>query len=390
MTPGNGTPPYCSGSNPERQPDMNKPPTANKGPWSHRFLVHLFTVILAILIYWLLGFAVRDIGSWPGPSYDDIESRQLDSGLVDQLDALNSKISETAREIDDQKQRQTLLHDSTVNSQRTMNQLLEIQRLSLQKEVAPLAEEQKALAESERLFLANQGRYQRLNEDLARLNEQLRDLEKQNRGLEDTLEEAREPVRKEYDSLVKRHNLIMAAWKLAVLTPLLVIAAFLLMRKRGSIYVPMICAFGIAVLLKVAIVMHEHFPSRYFKYVLILTTIAIAVRILVYLLRMAAFPKKERLLKQYREAYEAFLCPICGYLIRRGPLKYLSWTRRSIRKLPRVSDSPPRIEEAYTCPACSTRLYEECDSCHAIRHSLLPSCDKCGATKTEKGPQETS
>ena len=88
---------------------------------------------------------------------------------------------------------------------------------------------------------------------------------------------------------------------------------------------------------------------------------------------MIAFPKRDWLQKQYREAYEAFLCPACDYPIRRGPLKYLFWTRRSIRKLtiPDAAASP--AEEPYTCPSCNTRLFEECTACHAIRHSLLPA-----------------
>jgi predicted RNA-binding Zn-ribbon protein involved in translation (DUF1610 family) len=93
---------------------------------------------------------------------------------------------------------------------------------------------------------------------------------------------------------------------------------------------------------------------------------------------MIAFPKKDWLLKQYREAYEAFFCPICDYPIRRGPLKYMFWSRRSIRKLQVPPVSPNGTEEPYTCPMCATKLFEECPSCHAIRHSLLPACEKCG------------
>jgi predicted RNA-binding Zn-ribbon protein involved in translation (DUF1610 family) len=360
----------------------------HKGPWTHRFLIVLFTVILGLLTYWLLGFVVNDIGTWPGPSYEELEKQWLDKGLRERQEKLESSIAEIARKIDDQKQRQSLLNDSTANSQRTMNQLIEIRRLGLEKGVAPSAEEQKALAESQRLFLANQDQYQRLNEDLAKLNEELRSREQEKRDLDRELEEARKPIREEYQSQMRRHNLLMAALKLSFLTPLLVVAAVLFVKCRRSVYVWLVYALGIAVAVKVMVVMHEYFPSRYFKYVLILTSLAIAGQILVYLLRMVAFPKRQWLLKQYREAYEAFLCPVCGHPIRRGPLKYLSWTRRSIRKQVRASESGPQAEEAYTCPSCATRLYEECGSCHAIRPSLLPACDKCGSVKPELVPEE--
>jgi len=94
---------------------------------------------------------------------------------------------------------------------------------------------------------------------------------------------------------------------------------------------------------------------------------------------MVAFPKTDWLLKQYREAYEAFLCPMCSYPIRRGPLKYMSWTRRTIKKMTAQAAASGNVaDEPYVCPMCSTRLYEECENCRAVRHSLLPSCQKCG------------
>ena len=65
---------------------MPAAPTTPKGPWMHRFLVHLFTVVLAVLIYWLLGFMVDDIGTAPGPEYSKVEERMLDQNLVKRFD----------------------------------------------------------------------------------------------------------------------------------------------------------------------------------------------------------------------------------------------------------------------------------------------------------------
>ncbi len=354
----------------------------NKGPWTHRFLVHLFTVILAVLVYWLLSFIIDDIGSWPGPQYADLEQQRLDQSLVATSRDLQVKLADTERQIASQRVRQTILRDSTTNSQTTMNQLLEIQRLALQNRVTPTADELKALAESEQLFLANQQQYQLLNDQIAKLNGQLQDLQDQRRDLERNLAAQRQPIDREYQTLLARHDLKMAGIKLAALAPLLLAACVLLLKKRGTIYAPLIYAFGIALMAKVGLVMHEYFPTRYFKYVLILICLAVVLRILVYLLRMIAFPKRDWLLKQYREAYEAFLCPVCDYPIRRGPLKYLFWTRRSVRKLQLPATPSGESEQQYTCPMCSTKLYEECGSCHAVRHSLLPACEKCGVEKS--------
>lgn len=353
----------------------------SKGPWTHRVLVLVFSLLLGVLVYWLLGFIVDDLGSWPGPVYEEVEKRLLDQDLVQQSKELQAQIAEANRSISEQKDRQKVLRDSTDNSERTMNQLLEVQRLSLQKGVALTEADQAALAESKQLFLANQKRYQQINEQIAQLNDRLRELESKHRGIEKQLEEKRQVVNEEYRSLATRHQLILAALKLAVLVPLLAAAVVLLLKKRSSLYAPLFYASGIALLVKVGLVMHEHFPTRYFKYVLILAGLGIVARILVILLRMAAFPKKDWLLKQYRDAYERFLCPICDYPIRRGPLKYTFWSRRSLKKLNLPLQSPPESDEPYSCPVCGTRLFEECPSCHAMRHALLPACAQCGAEK---------
>src|SRR6266542_2515816 len=336
----------------------------NKGPWIHRFLTIFFTLIFAVLWFWLLGFVVDDIGTWPGPSYAELEQRRLDPALVTQADALQRQIADTERRIIQQKARQELLRDSTVNSQTTMNQLLEFQRSSLAKNLAPSADERRALADSQQRFLANQSQYQILNEQIVQLNEELRGQKARQQQVTDALDRLRVPIQKEFERLQRRHDLKIAGFKLSVLIPLLFVGVLLFRKYRGGPYAPIVYAFGGIVLLKVGLVMHQYFPSRYFKYLLVLTAIALVLQVLLYLIRMVAFPKKDWLLKQYREAYEAFVCPICSYPIRRGPLKYMVWTRRTIRKM----TPPPAIagdaEEPYVCPMCSTRLYGECANCH--------------------------
>jgi hypothetical protein len=354
----------------------------------HRFLVHLFTVVLTVLIYWLLGFIVDDIGTAPGPDYAKVEERLLDPTLVKRSRDLQEKSADVNRQIRDQRARQSILAESTASSQKTMNQLLEIQKLALQKDVTPSPDELKSLESSKELFLENQQQYQLLNERIAGLNNQSQDLEEEGRVVEQQLNELRKPVRAEFEKEGRAHDLKMAILKLAALAPLMIAAAWLFLTKRGGLYSPLIYAFGIALLVKVAEVMHQYFPSPYFKYILILACLAAVVRILVYLLKMIAFPKKDWLLKQYREAYEAFFCPICNYPIRRGPLKFMFWSRRSIRKMAIPPVSQNGADEPYTCPMCATKLFEESPSCHAVRHSLLPACEKCGAEKSPVMLQE--
>ena len=65
-----------------------------KGPWTHRLLVYFFTVLFGLLIYWLLGFGMRDIGTWPGPIYSEIEQRLSDPKLADEATAIQKQIDE--------------------------------------------------------------------------------------------------------------------------------------------------------------------------------------------------------------------------------------------------------------------------------------------------------
>ena len=142
----------------------------------------------------------------------------------------------------------------------------------------------------------------------------------------------------------------------------------------------MIYALNLALLAKVFLVMHEYFPADYFKYVLILSALGVIGYLLARLLKMVAEPSRDAQLKQARESYEAFLCPTCQYPIRRGPLKFMAWTTRSLRKRSQPLVNVP--DEPYTCPSCATELFGKCPSCGKIRHSLLPACEHCGAEQS--------
>jgi hypothetical protein len=352
-----------------------------KGPWHHRVLIWFFSVLLAVLVYWMLGFVVNDIGSLPGPGFPVIERSFVSSELVSEATALTTSIEEVARTIGSEERRQAVLRDGTDNAARTMDQLLEIQRLNSERGIAPAETERTALAEAQRLFLDNQRRYQQSNEEVARLTDQLRTFEQRQREVRAQIDAQRAPAMEEYRRLNQRHQLKIAALKLSLLVPLLALAVILFLRYRQGLYAPVTYAVGAATLLKVVLVMHEHFPRRYFKYVLIVAALVLVLRVLIYLVRASAFPRRETLLRQYREAYEHFFCPVCNFPIRKGPLRYAYWTRRSLKRVPIPTDSAANEDRPYTCPACGTQLFESCPSCGGVRHSLLPACARCGVVK---------
>ncbi len=359
-----------------------------KGPWIHRFSIRLFTLFLAVLVYWVLGFLVQDIESVPGPSYDDIEQRYIDVTLVETQKILAADIAEADRAIAGRREEMQIISDSTRNLQSTISQLIELQKLTVQKSAVLPETEQVNLSDSLARFLDNQTRYQTLNTELSRLTEQKQDLAAEKRQVDQRIEQLKKPAREEFQRLREKHRLRLAIYQLLILIPLLAIGAFLLVKKRGSLYYPLFLGFGAAVLVKVALVLHTYFPSRYLKYFLVAGLLVAVVRILVYFIRAVAFPKAQWLTRQYRDAYERFLCPVCEYPIRTGPRKYLFWTRRTINK--QVVPGEPENEKPYVCPACGTVLFEVCSSCGSIRHALLPHCQHCSAGKelkenTERG-----
>jgi predicted RNA-binding Zn-ribbon protein involved in translation (DUF1610 family) len=198
--------------------------------------------------------------------------------------------------------------------------------------------------------------------------------------IQSEIERQRKPARDEFNLLSQKHRIKLALFQLAILLPILIVSVVFIVKKRSSIYFPFYLALGAATLIKVALVVHGYFPSRYFKYILIGGLLIVVARLLVYLIRSVAFPKSEWLVKQYREAYERFLCPVCEYPIRIGPRRFLFWTRRTVNKIVVPTDKTDQ-EEEYTCPSCGCELFEECASCHKIRHSMLPHCSHCGEEK---------
>jgi hypothetical protein len=381
--PGRIMPAKSGNSLKQRKEQEMKTEVKSKGRWIHRFAIQFFTVVLTVLVLWLLSFLVRDIRTIQGPDYAAIEGTHLDKALVAKRAELEKQIADLTRQIENQTEKQRVVGDSSRNLQQTITQLLELQKLGMQKSVSFSDTEQANFTSSLNLFLENQRKYQELSQTVSDMLERKQGIVREKEQVEQELEKQRQPAREEYQGLSAKHRLKLAFMQLAVLLPILAVAAVVIIKKRSSIYFPLFLAFGVATLIKVALVVHEYFPSKFFKYVLIVSLLLVVARLLVYFIRTIAFPKAQWLIKQYREAYERFLCPVCEYPIRIGPRRFLFWTRRTVHKLVVPLERGDQ-EEAYTCPACGSRLFEECPSCHKIRHVMLPHCAHCGAEKDIK------
>ena len=366
---------------------------AQRQPWLYRFFIVGFGLLLTLLLIWFLAFVLSDIGGLPGPKYEDIEKQYVDQTVRDQLAALEKEVATLQTQMDNQREIQGILSQSTQNSRQTMDQLVAIHKLNLEKSVKPTDTEQQSLAESEAQFLDNQKRFQQANEEIARLSEQQRAAKEKIAALNEKVKVNRKPAEEEFRKAREYHQLKVAALKLAVIVPLLLLAAWFALKQRGSAYAPIIYASFCATFWTTGVVMFQHFPREYFKYIATGAAIAIVLAFLVHLIRSISAPKADWLLKQRREAYNGNRCPVCAFPIRRGISKELYWGRRGPRGLlPVLQATEPEVEKPYTCPACGEALFIPCTGCGKTRHAFLPYCEHCGAGSetANKGAPETA
>ncbi len=132
----------------------------SKETWIHRFAIWLFTLVLTVLAFWVLGFFVDDIRSIRGPDYATIEKKFVDKNLVAKQTALAEQIADLTRRIDNQTEKQHIVGDSSLNLQQTINQLLELRKQGIEKGIAFSHAEQVNFTNSLNLFLDNQRKYQ--------------------------------------------------------------------------------------------------------------------------------------------------------------------------------------------------------------------------------------
>ncbi|HUS71928.1 MAG TPA: hypothetical protein VMY06_02595 [Sedimentisphaerales bacterium] len=353
-----------------------------KGPWIQRAFIMLLGVVLAVLLYWLLGFITKDIGSLRGPDFSKVQAEYVDAQLVKKQEDLKESLEGIRENIRNKREQQSILRDSTDSLQNTINQLLSIQKQSIERNLDFSEENQRNLTESQTVFLENQRQYLALNKEIAEQTSQQHQVKKEENSVSKQLKTQRNLASSKYSGLMTRHRWKLAALKLAVLIPIFLITAWFFTKKRTGAYWPVVYAAFIAAFVRISLIVHEYFPKKYFKYIALAVIIAIVLRLLVYMIKRIVSPKKDWILKQYQEAYDKALCPICGKPIRVGPLRYAVGRKRKAFILAGQGAEVTK-QQLYTCPSCGTELYGKCDKCSNIRHSLLPFCEHCGNEKPD-------
>jgi len=352
-----------------------------KGTWVQRFVIIFLSVLLGVLLYWFLGFITRDIDSLRGPDRSKVEVKYVDAELVERQKSLNESLDGIRENIKNKQEEQGILKDSTNSLQNTINQLLSIQKQNIERGRDLSEQQQQSLAECQAMFLENQKQYQALNKEITELTAQRRQLDKKMAAVSKEIKGQRALAWAEYGGLRSKHRWKIGALKLAVMIPIFLIVAWVFIKKRSGPYWPIVYAAFIAAFVRISLVVHEYFPRKYFKYIALLVIIAIVLKLLTYLIKRIISPKKDWLIKQYQEAYDKCLCPICSKPIRIGPLRYAAGGKYKGLVLAGQGIEASK-QELYTCPSCGTQLYEKCDRCSDVRHSLLPFCEHCGNEKS--------
>ncbi len=369
-------------------PTNPSPSSKHTAPKSIRFLLYFAAVILTFLLMWLWSFLLSDIATVNRPDRAEIEKSIVDPTLETRLSELRDQSDMVTRKISDLEQSQRLLRDSTSSTRDTMNQLLENQKALADKNITLSPAEQEAIAQSQRLFLDNQTKYQELNQEVVELTAERRRLADEMSAVDDQLEPARRQVQNEYRAQYEKAEIKSAVIQLSLLVPLFLIAIWLILKKRNSAYGVLVYPFGISLFLKMMSVVHEYFPSRYFKYIALLGLIVAVVALMIYLVRMMVRPNPDTILKRNREAYTNQTCPTCTFPIQQNLLNRLGLNRK---RAPRTIELPaadnPGELKPYSCPSCGEKLYEKCEHCTSVRHSLLPYCEHCGMQKSNSPEQ---
>lgn len=361
---------------------MRTSDTGTPAPGFLRWGIYGLAVLLTFLLIWLLGFILADIGRLEGPDFQAVSRGHVAPALTNRAAALEQQIRDLEVQVSHQREVQQNLQRSMSNARETMQQMMDLHRLSLEQKLNPSDPEREALATSQKRFLDAQERFEQANEAISKSTQAQYDLNQELKSVRRQIEEQHQPARREFDQLLRRHRFKVASLKLAFIVPLFLLAAGAVHRFRASAYRPVTFAALAATFWKLGTVMFEHFPREFFKYIAIVTGLVIVLAFLLWMLRRSVRPGRATQLKRFREAYTAHRCPLCAHPIARGALKYAVWTRRGPRSLaPGAPAAGVEAASSYACPSCGAVLFETCGQCGSARHSLLPFCDTCGHEK---------
>jgi len=335
--------------------------------WSIRLLSALFSVLLI----WLFSFLLADIDDIEGPQRHSIEALLLDQEMLQSEKEMLAQIAEHDGAIKRQTEIQSRLEESMANAGETLKQMTEFHRFRIEKGDKPTLAEEKTLSRAQTRFMDAQDSFQAANTTIGVLEADRHTVRVALETVQHGLAGQRKATAKEFNDLWQAHRRKIGAFKLAFIVPVLLLSAFFYRKHRKSLWKSILFAFLFASFWKVGVVMHEHFPSEFFKYIAIAAAIIIVFAFLVFLLKSSAKPDTSAKLKRYSDAYQRGLCAECAH----------PFAGKGIGKVKTNfgGEDGMSVDKNYNCPSCGTSLFHACEKCEGRRHSRLPHCVHCGA-----------
>lgn len=352
------------------------PPTT----WASRLGALALSGTLTFLWVWLLFFLLSDVGRHQSVRYSSFYDAGMPPELLAEVAALEEEVTSQELKAGRQEQLQQDLKRGMEQSAEVMQQMMDLQRLALEKGSTPSQAERDVLAEAQGTFIASQEQYRAANTEIQGANATLFELRQRGAELQVRVEGAEEPIRKSYEVARREGAFREASLRLLLLIPLLILSATVLWKRWRGAWRPIYMSVFLAVFWTVGLEMFQRFPAEYFKYIAILTAIGITLSFLAWVIRKATSPSPTLVLARNRAAYMGNTCPICAFQLSRTPIQAGPLAKRRSRD--RREGSGPGMPDDrvdFSCPSCGTGLFESCAQCASPRHSLLPFCEGCGA-----------
>ena len=299
-----------------------------RGLLLQRLFLWSMVAFLGLLFYWLFGFAMQDLSKIPGPNYSEVEKEDVDQDLLEQERDVQARIREGKSRISRLQRKKSLLEDSIANLQQTINQL---RAMTNQGEDRSTSRDDifdwETVNESLSAFLKNQKEYQTINKQIAEAQNTLDELQGRLESIQGQLDTQRDKAREEYRKRQHDHRKMISFFQLLFALAVFAVSVFVACKRRRHMYSKIFMALAAASFVRMVQVAHRFFPAFYFKYLAIIALIIAAVYLVVYLVRQIASPRRDLVMKKFKEGYERFVCPVCEFPMRLGPIRFGTFKR---------------------------------------------------------------